>query len=265
MDAVVRVGAEIVDLSHPMTQGMPNFDSAPPYRLTPYYRLGDFELPGGYWGCNEALAMSGHSGTHLDALGHVACDGLSFGGVPAAQAQSGVDGLTVNDVEQIGPIVRRGVLVDVAAHLGVDCLDEGFPIDRGLLQEALSARGTELRDGDCVLVRTGWQRHWDSAPEHYTTSPGGVPGVSLDGAEWLMDAGAFLLGADNGTVEVVRPGGFELPVHLAALTQRGVYLLENAALEALAATGETEFVFVCTPLRLRGSSGSPVRPIALLG
>jgi len=258
------IGSTVVDLSHPMTQGMPNFDSAPPYRMSPYYRLGDFELPGGYWGCNEALSMSGHSGTHLDALGHVAQHGELYGGVPVAEAQSGVDGLIVHDIEQVEPIVRHGVLFDIPRLLGVETLDDGFGVDAALLQRAADEHGVTVRDGDCVLVRTGWQRHW-SDPQHYIGAPGGVPGVTLSAAVWLADRGAFLIGADTGTVEVTAPGGLELPVHLEALTRRGIYLLENMALDDLATTGAVEFAFICTPLRLRGASGSPVRPIAILG
>ena len=257
--------SDVIDLSHPMTPDMPNFPSAPAFNLIPYYRLGDFELPNGYWGCNEAVAMSGHSGTHIDALGHVAQNGELFGGVPVAEAQSGIAGLVRHSVEEIGPIVRRGVFFDIAGLLGVECLEPGQAIDAALLQRCAAERGIELQAGDCVLVRTGWQRHWDGDPQLYIGAQGGVPGIDLSAAVWLADQGAFLIGGDTGTVEVTSAGVFELPVHLEALTQRGIYLLENVKLDELAADGRIEFLFVCTPLKLRGSSGSPVRPVAVFG
>lgn len=256
---------DVIDLSHPMTPEMPNFPSAPAFNLIPYYRLGDFELPNGYWGCNEAVAMSGHSGTHLDALGHVAQNGELYGGVPVADAQDGITGLVRHSIEEVGPIVRRGVFFDVAGFLGVDCLEPGQAVDAELLERIATERSIELKPGDCVLVRTGWQRYWTTDPQAYIGSDGGVPGIDITAAHWLGDRGAYLIGADTGTVEMTAVGVFELPVHLEALTQRGIYLLENVALDDLAADGRTEFLFVCTPLKLRGSSGSPVRPVAVFG
>lgn len=263
MTFTIGSGSAVVDLSHPMTADMPNFPSAPPYAMMPYYRLGDFELPNGYWGCNEAVAMSGHSGTHLDALGHVAKDGLLYGEVPVGEAQSGVLGLVSHSIEDVEPIVRRGVLFDIAGLLGVESLEAGETVGVDLLERAAETDGIEVRPGDCVLVRTGWERLWTTSADRYIGADGGTPGLDLAGANWLMDRGASLLGADTGTVEATAVGVFELPVHLEALTQRGVYLLENLSLRGLAAHGGREFLFVCTPLKLRGSSGSPVRPIAI--
>ncbi|WP_369226504.1 cyclase family protein [Streptomyces sp. R39] len=252
---------DIVDLSHPMEPGMPNFDSAPEYRLIPNYRLGDFELEGGYWGCNEYISMSGHSGTHVDALGHVAQDGLVHGGIDALRAQSGVRGLVSHSVDDIAPIVRRGVLLDVAGHQGTDVLEAAAPISADVIREVLAASGTDLRDGDCVLVRTGWQRYW-SQPQAYLGAATGLPGITEDALHWMADRGVHLVGSDTGVVEATRPGELYLPVHMAALVQRGVYLLENAALDGLVGRPPT-FQLVVAPLRLRGSSGSPVRPLAL--
>ena len=53
-----------------------------------------------------------------------------------------------------------------------------------------------------------------------------------------------------------------MPGHLILLARRGVYIIENLALEGLAASGHHEFEFVCLPLKLVGATGSPVRPVA---
>jgi kynurenine formamidase len=243
---------------------MPNFDSAPPYSMIPHYRLGDFELADGYWGCNEFVAMSGHSGTHLDALGHVAKDRKVYGGTAAEDAQDGVRGLVVNSIDAVDPIAARGVFIDAARIKGVDALEPAEPVDVGILEAAVRSAGIELAERDCVLVRTGWSKWWND-PVTYLGATDGTPGLDLKAAHWLADNGAFLLGADTGTVELTRPGGLgRLPVHLAMLAERGVHLLENMALDLLAERGAvSEFLFVCAPLRLVGASGSPVRPIAL--
>jgi kynurenine formamidase len=47
------------------------------------------------------------------------------------------------------------------------------------------------------------------------------------------------------------------------LAKRGIHLIENLSLQGLVPHGKAEFVFFCSPLKLRGSSGSPVRPVAV--
>jgi kynurenine formamidase len=56
--------------------------------------------------------------------------------------------------------------------------------------------------------------------------------------------------------------GCTMPGHLILLARRGVHIIENLALEELAAAGHHEFEFVCLPLKLVGATGSPVRPVA---
>ena len=55
-----------------------------------------------------------------------------------------------------------------------------------------------------------------------------------------------------------------LPGHLLLLVRAGVYIVEGLNLEELARDGVREFAFVCLPLKLRGGTGSPVRPLALV-
>jgi kynurenine formamidase len=54
-----------------------------------------------------------------------------------------------------------------------------------------------------------------------------------------------------------------LPGHILLLVRAGIPIIENLNLEELAAAGVHEFGFVCLPLKMRGATGSPVRPIAL--
>jgi kynurenine formamidase len=113
------------------------------------------------------------------------------------------------------------------------------------------------------MVRTGQGRHWDD-PERYLGHGVGSPGITVDAAQWLADREVFLVGADTSIVEQVVGVLTGLPVHLLLLSQRGVHLLENMELEAMHETRAVEFLFVCLPLLLKGASGSPVRPVALI-
>jgi len=75
------------------------------------------------------------------------------------------------------------------------------------------------------------------------------------------------VGADN--VAWDEPGVVDadlkvtLPVHVILLVHFGIYIIENLFLEDLARDQCYEFTFVCLPLKLRGATGSPVRPIAI--
>jgi kynurenine formamidase len=53
-------------------------------------------------------------------------------------------------------------------------------------------------------------------------------------------------------------------VHVILLVENGIHIIEVLDLEELAAAGVHEFLFVCSPLKLVGATGSPVRPLALL-
>ena len=55
-----------------------------------------------------------------------------------------------------------------------------------------------------------------------------------------------------------------LPGHVILLVRYGIYIIENLYLEELARDQRYEFTFICLPLKLRGATGSPVRPIAVV-
>lgn len=253
---------QVIELSHEMERGMPNHYSHPAYDLVPYYRPGDFVLDGGYGGANELLLMSGHSGTHLDALGHVTQNGQGFGGIDTAALSAGLDGLSQNGIDAVDPIIRRGILLDFVAFSNGDVTaDHAITADR--IGELLEHDQLRIESGDCVLVRTGWSRHWNS-PSDFMGQETGTPGIDVSAADYLCDHGAFLIGGETSVVEHQPQGSHDLPVHMRALSDRGVHLLENLALTKLAKTGARTFLFVCLPLRLKGASGSPVRPVAVL-
>ena len=52
-------------------------------------------------------------------------------------------------------------------------------------------------------------------------------------------------------------------VHVYLLAERGVCLLELLWLEDLARDRVYEFAFIAAPIKMRGATGSPIRPLAL--
>ena len=93
-----------------------------------------------------------------------------------------------------------------------------------------------------------------------------TPGISLDSAKWLCEeAGAMCIGADTIALEVL-PSEQEnvfLPVHAYMFATAGAQIIEVLDLETVAGEKVYEFALVALPLKLRGATGSPVRPIAV--
>jgi len=85
-------------------------------------------------------------------------------------------------------------------------------------------------------------------------------------ARWLIEQGIVAIGADNMAVEVLpNPNKAVLmPVHQFALAECGVYLIENLALEELAAARVYAACFILLATKIRGATGAPVRPIVML-
>ncbi|MHB1164146.1 MAG: cyclase family protein [Candidatus Nanopelagicales bacterium] len=207
------------------------------------------------------LMMQEHSGTHIDALCHQALDMEMYGGVrvnPTIQTPRGFSEL---GVETIGPILRRGVLLDVAKAKGVPFLPAGYLVTGADLEQAALAQGVTVEDGDCVLVRTGWGRNFADSEGYLKAA-----GIGADGARWLAARSPYLCGADNVAFDVPENVDIELgslPSHVVLIIEKGIYIIENLNLEPLSEVGCHEFVFMCLPLKLQGVTGSPVRPVAI--
>ena len=206
------------------------------------------------------LVCGEHTGTHIDALCHQADFLTLCGGVPVSEAQT-PRGFTEHGAEKIPSIVAPGVLLDVAALEGVEALEPGHIVTDAVLAACCERQGVEVVPGGVALVRTGNGRFWDEE-ERYLAGPGMDAGAS----RWLADRGVVAVGADNMAWDVVGrwdpDAGCVMPGHLILLARRGIYIIENLALEGLAAAGHHEFEFVCLPLKLVGATGSPVRPVA---
>ncbi|MEP6649518.1 MAG: cyclase family protein [Lapillicoccus sp.] len=258
----VGAGVRLVELGQPFFTGMPCSPNHPGFRMTLIRRHGDMVRPDGGSAANEIIVTGGHVGTHVDALSHVSHDGVMYGGVDAAQAQVG-GAFRELGAEHTPAFLRRGVLLDVAATLGLTVLAPGQGVDAADLQAALDRCGTDLRPGDVALVRTGWAQRFDDA-ERYLSKAEGVPGVTPDGARWLADAGVSAAGSDTTAFEQIPPGAGHsvLPVHRVLLVENGIHIIEHLALEEASAAGLTAFTFVMAPLRIVGGTGSPVRPFA---
>lgn len=266
MDAllgVVQAGVETIDLGRQLRVGMPQSPNHPQFWHTLPRRHGDMVRSDGSSAANDMITTGTHVGTHIDALSHVSFDGKLHGGIDADEA------CVAGKYEQLGvhtiePMIRRGVLLDVAGHLGVEHCEGGYEITVADLEATAGRQGVAVGEGDVVLVRSGWgTRFAEGAP--YVGGPSGVPGVGEAGATWLAEHGVHAAGADTIAFERLAPGGGHalLPAHRVLLVEHGIYIIEALDLEGLAAAGWSEFTFVLVPLNIFGATGSPVRPLAL--
>jgi kynurenine formamidase len=210
----------------------------------------------------DGISMYTHSGTHIDALNHFGLHGKIWNQVSAEDAL-GVRGWTKSGVDKYPPIIARGVLIDVAKSKNVVHLPASYAITVADLQDALKKQGTTLRPGDVVLIRTGLMTLWPDQAKYRLLDEAGL---SLEAAQWLVEGQqAMLLGADCLGVESLPskdPDNF-VPVHSYLLVERGVSLLEALWLEDLAKDQVYEFLFIASPLKFRGGTASPVRPLAI--
>ncbi|MGW4420654.1 cyclase family protein [Streptosporangium sp. NPDC004631] len=265
--SAVRDGVTVYDLGRPLFAGMPQSPNHPAYTHTLPRRHGDRVRPDGGSAANDMLVMGTHVGTHIDALAHVSQDGRLYGGADADEACVG--GLYPDHgVHTVAPMVCRGVLLDVPATLGADSCEPGYEITPADLDATVRRQGTEVGAGDVVLIRSGWGRRFtDPDRAVYIGGESGVPGVGEAGARWLAGRGVRAAGADTIAFECLAPGQGHsvLPAHRVLLVESGVYIIEAMALDEPARDGVHEFTFVLSPLPLFGATGSPVRPLALVG
>ena len=252
--------ARAYDLAQPYFIGMPHHPVHPPYLFSLVKKHGDYVTRNGASSASEALALGGHVGTHIDALCHFSCAGKLHDGAAADGAQAYTTGLARLSVDTIAPIFRRGVLLDIAGQQGVDALPVDFTVTPEHLETAARAAAVEVRAGDVVLVRTGWARFWEDAARYIAQVKGPGPGAA--GARWLSERGIFAAGSDTVAFEKVPDP--EMPVHVHLLVERGIHIIECLNLEQLASARIYEFVFVAVPLKIRGGTGSPIRPMALV-
>ena len=209
----------------------------------------------------EVIAASPHVGTHVDGLAHIQCHGRTYGGHKVHDVY-GDFGWKVNGMENSVPIITRGVLLDVAAAKGVQHLPDLYAVTPDDLRFTLDHQGTELKRGDAVLVRTGWfAAHYASDPDTYFRSQ---PGVGPDAALWLYEQGMAVLGTDTSGTEVIPMPDPERTTHGLMIVERGVHLIEIMDLESISSERAYEFLFLALPLRIKGGTGSWLRPVAVV-
>lgn len=172
---------------------------------------------------SEVVHMSTHTGTHVDAPSHFA---------PGAPA-----------VDRMAParLVSSAALVRVRKGAGqvIDVSD---------------IKNADVREGDAVVLATGWERHYDN--DDYVTRN---PGLSGEAARYLVEKKVNAVAIDGPSID---PGHDDRFAAHNILLPAGVIIIENLC--NLDVIERERFTLVAAPLKLQGASGSPARALALL-
>lgn len=224
-----------------------------------------------------------HRGRAFDADGDGVAELVYYNGFRADDHISGPTGpahatrahaLGIETLAMAG-VQGRGVMVNLAAAYGM----EGRAVTRDDLLRTMDAQGVEVRAGDFLLLYTGFDKLVMEREARGDGSMIALMGCALDGKDeallqWIVDSGIVAICSDNVAIESVDlvlspptpPPAIRLPIHDLCLFRQGIFLGELWYLEKLAAwlleRKRHAFLLTAPPLRLPGSVGSPVTPIA---
>lgn len=179
------------------------------------------------------LLISEHGPTHTDADTECNPDGKSI------------------DQEPLEKFYTSAICLDVS-HVP----SKGF-ITKAILQQALDKAGLEIREGDTVLLYTGHYDRTKGDPEKYLNEN---PGCDMEAALWLADKGVVNIGIDAPSND--SPDDPELSVHAVCRDRPTITNTEHLA--NLDKVAGKRFRYVGFPLKIRGGTGSPIRPVAIL-
>jgi kynurenine formamidase len=214
---------------------------------------------------DDAVAMGLQAATHWDALAHVSYGGTLYNGFPASSVTEA--GAVRCGIDKAGPIVSRGLLLDVARVRGGERLEGAHPVTGDDLDAAADLAGVSVVAGDVVLIRTGQIQVLQKGDKDAYGHPS--PGPGIDAVTWFHDHDVAAVATDNLTFEVFpcERRDLFLPVHLLDLRDMGLTQGQNFDLEALSADcaddGAYAFLLEASPQPFTGATGSPVNPVAV--
>ena len=200
-------------------------------------------------------------GSQLDGLGHMGINHMYYNGNHARDfvASTGLKKLATHNLP---PIATRGVLLDLARHMGVDIVPAGTAVNQAEIEAIAKAQGVNITKGDVVLFHTGWLNVMDVDSAKFMA---GEPGLGVGGAKYLAGLGVVAVGSDTWAVEVLpsEDATQAFPVHPELLAKNGVYILENMDTRELARDKVSEFLFVLGVPRFVGAVQAVINPVAI--
>jgi kynurenine formamidase len=266
---------KVVPMSYILKDGVPLFGT----RFTKAVLTSHSLAPGAAFGENQLTYMEdtwlsqSHVGTHLDGMGHIGVKDCYYNQTQMGK-YIGQNYIAKLGLEHLKSFATRGVLIDAVRYFQAQgklksnpactkpCLDKGTVITSADLQGGLKMTNTTLREGDIVIVHTGWGNLFEQFPKQNAVFNSGEPGPGMDAARWLVDQKIVAVGSDTWGVEVLPNEDPKLafPVHPLLLTDNGIHILENVRTDLMAdevaRTGRATFFFQMTVPRAAGLTGN---------
>jgi isatin hydrolase len=205
------------------------------------------------------LLIDEHTGTHFDAPTHFIPPPDS--GLPEAGPAGELSVERIPLDQMMGPAAVIDAPADADAEPGVSPFIEpdavlGWEAEHG-----------QLRRGDVVLFRSGWDGRYRRSPDGgdyladvivHCRQPG-WPAPAVETMELLLERGVRCVGTDGPTMGAAHEG---VPVHVAGLSGGAVFVEGLANLDALPARGSW---FCFAPIKLERGTGAPGRAFAFVG
>jgi arylformamidase len=174
---------------------------------------------------SEAMFMSTHTGTHVDAPCHFKPGLASIDMIPADR------------------LVCNAVLIRVEKRAS-QLIEQHDLADR-------------IKQGDAVVIATGWEKR--AASRNYMTEN---PGLSKQAARYLAKKKVNAVAIDCPSIDAGTDNGFT--AHN-ILLPHNILAIENLCnLDRIASTSSRKFTLIISPLKLGGATGSPARVLALV-
>jgi len=225
---------------------------------------------GGLESADDLIIMYLHGTTHIDALGHPWYGDKIWNGYNANETVHTVTKASIFPIAQKG-IIGRGVLIDVARCKGKDHLSRGEEIKLEDLITCSEKQGIKIEKRDIILIRTGWLKLFYEKGKDEFYRDFLEPGLTYrkETVNWFKEMEIPLLGTDTLANEMTKhpETGIMLPLHAALIRNLGVIFNEIVWLEDLAndcaMDNKWDFLYVASPLKVYGGTGSPVNPLAI--
>ncbi|MEH0157269.1 cyclase family protein [Limibacter armeniacum] len=226
---------EIIDLSQEIYVGMPVFKDLPQFKMTihkSHEEWDKIENPVTRTPSVHRLELGEHTGTHVDAINHMARE---------------YEGQSI-DTMPLSMFYTEGICLDFS-HKGLKELIEPEEIEEQLQKAQL-----EIKQGDTVLIYTDHFRKYFGGEDW-----GKGPGVSAKAARWLGEKKIAAFGVETMSPGVSGVSNKEVH-HICG--ELGFTHYENMV-NLYQLIGRGRFRFIGLPLKIRGGTGSPVRAIAV--
>ena len=226
---------EIIDLSQEIYAGMPVYKDLPQVKMqihNSHEEWNGIKNPTKKTPAVHKLELGEHTGTHVDAINHMAIQ---------------YEGQSI-DTMPLSTFYTEGICLDFS-HKKLKELITSFEI-----KQACEKENFEIKKGDTVLLYTNHYRN------HFKTEEwGNGPGVSAEAARWLGEKKIAAFGVETMSPGVPKISNKEVHYICGEL---GFTHYENM-INLHLLIGRGRFRFIGLPLKIKGGTGSPVRAVAI--